>query len=113
MNNGPLGFCVYCGRLLQQENHILTKSGRLVCDKACNNGAALQEQAMEFLRSKTQKGGKVSSWFCYAAGLGFLLFAIPHLFLRGPLFFLGLFLILLAFIFFGAGYGYAKIGKNK
>ena len=114
MNDDFIGFCMHCGKIVGgAPGHLLTPSGRLVCNASCRDKLLIQEQGLEQIRNKTIKQNRLAGYFSYVLGVVFLLFGIPHLFLHNPLFWLGLFLCPAGIVFLITGYAYAKLGKGK
>jgi hypothetical protein len=113
MESEMIGFCMHCGKALRESGHLLTPSRRLVCNVFCKDLLILQEQALEQIRTKASQGSKYSGLMCYAAGVVFLLFGIPHLFLHNILFWLGIFLSGIGLILLVTGYFYVKVAQSK
>ncbi|MDD5262706.1 MAG: hypothetical protein PHD76_12750 [Methylacidiphilales bacterium] len=106
------GICIYCGKALFTSQRALSSSGRLICSDACGKKLLADEIALDIIRAKTIRQMQLSSISLYIIGIIFLLFGIPHLFMKHFLF-LGVFVAGMGIVFIFCGFLYSRKNEAK
>ena len=107
-----VAICIYCGKVLFGETNTKSSSGRFICSTSCGEKITSDEKCLELIRTKTMRGVRLSAIFLYTLGALFLLFGIPHFFMRG-LWGLGIFLVAAGGVFVFTGYLYSNKSGDK